>query len=137
MQFDVSDYFNLKLSCPMLHPLFSTLIQRPDLVADHVAGYAQLLQEEATLASSEILSRAVAWFAAALLAIVFLGLSGVAIMFGTLQAQFHWVLVVVPGVVLIAAVLAVIRARKPFVSEKFPEFKAQVDSDVRALRSVA
>lgn len=137
MQFDVSDYFNLTISCSMLHPLFSTLIQRPDLVVDHVAGYAQLLQEEATLASSEILSRAVAWFAAALLAIVFLGLSGVAIMFGTLQAQFHWVLVVVPGVVLIAAVLAAIRARKPFVSEKFPEFRAQVDNDVRALRSVA
>lgn len=121
----------------MLHPLFSTLIQRPDLVADHVAGYAELLQEEASQASSEILFRVVAWFAAALLAIVFLGLSGVAIMFGTLQAQFHWVLVAVPGFVLIAAILAVIRARKPFVSEKFPEFRAQVNSDVRALRSVA
>ena len=121
----------------MLHPLFSTLIQRPDLVADHVAGYAELLQEEATQASSEILSRVVAWFAAALLTIVSLGLSGVAIMLGTLQAQFHWVLVAVPGFVLIAAILAVIRARKPFVSEKFPEFRAQVNSDVRALRSVA
>lgn len=121
----------------MLHPLFSTLIQRPDLVADHVAGYAELLQEEATQASSEILSRVIAWFAAALLAIMFLGLSGVAIMFGTLQAQFHWVLVAVPGFVLIAAILAVIRAKKPFVSEKFPEFRAQVNSDVRALRSVA
>ena len=137
MQFSVSDHFNLTSLCPMLHPLFSTLIQRPDLVADHVAGYAELLQEEATQASSEILSRVVAWFAAALLAIMFLGLSGVAIMFGTLQAQFHWVLVAVPGFVLIAAILAVIRARKPFVSEKFPEFRAQVNSDVRALRSVA
>ena len=133
----VNGYFNLILLYPMLHPLFSTLIQRPDLVADHIAGYAQLLHEEATLAGSEILSRAIAWLSAILLVIVFLGLSGVAIMYGVMQAQFHWILVVTPGVFLIAAVLAAIRAKKPFVSEKFPELRAQVDSDVRALRSVA
>lgn len=120
----------------MLHPLFSTLIQRPDLVADHVAGYAQLLQEEATQASSEILSRVIAGLVAAVLGIMFLGLTGVALMFGLLQAQFHWILVVVPGFVLIAAILAAVRAKKPFVSERFPEFRAQIDSDVRALRSV-
>ena len=121
----------------MLHPLFSTLIQRPDLVADHIAGYAQLLQEEAILAGNEIFSRAVAWLVAILLVIVFFGLSGVAIMLGVMQAQFHWILIVVPGVVLIVTVLAAVRAKKPFVSEKFPELRAQVDSDVRALRSVA
>lgn len=133
----VSGYFNLTLLYSMLHPLFSTLIQRPDLVADHIVGYAQLLHEEATLAGSEILSRAVAWLSAVLLVIVFLGLSGVAIMFGVMRAQFHWILVVTPGVFLIAAILAAIRAKKPFVSEKFPELRAQVDNDVRALRSVA
>lgn len=137
MWFYVGGRFNLTSLCSMLHPLFSTLIQRPDLVADHLAGYAQLLQEEATRAGSEILFRAVAWLVAALLIILFLGLSGVAIMFGVMQAQFHWILATVPGVVLTAAVLAAIRAKKPFVSEKFPELRAQVDSDVRALRSVA
>lgn len=121
----------------MLHPLFSTLIQRPDLVADHVAGYAQLLQEEATQASSEILARLVAWFVAAVLGIMFLGLTGVAVMIGVMQAHFHWVLIAVPGSILLAAILAAIRAQKPFISEKFPEFRAQIDSDVRALRSVA
>ena len=121
----------------MLHPLFSTLIQRPDLVADHVAGYVQLLQEEATQASGEIVSRVIAGFAAALLAIMFLALAGVAVMVGVMQNQFHWVLVAVPGCALVAAVFAALRAKKPFISEKFPEFRAQVDSDIRALRSVA
>lgn len=121
----------------MLHPLFSTLIQRPDLIADHVAGYVQLLQEEASQASGEIVSRVIAWFAAAVLMMMFLVLSGVAVMYGVMQHQFHWVLIAVPGVVLVAALVAVLRAKKPFLSEKFPEFRAQLDSDVRALRSVA
>ena len=121
----------------MLHPLFSTLIKRPDLIADHVAGYTQLLQEEGTQASGEVVSKIIAWFAAAILIIMCLGLSGVAVMLGVMQNQFSWILVAVPGSVFIAAVLAVIRAKKPFKSEKFPEFRAQLDSDIRALRSVA
>lgn len=120
----------------MLHPLFSTLIQRPDLVADHIAGYVQLFQEEATQASGEIVSRVIAGFAAAVLAIMFFGLAGVAIMIGVLQNQFHWVLVAIPGCALFAAALAAMRAKKPFVSEKFPEFRSQIDSDISALRSV-
>lgn len=120
----------------MLHPLFSTVIQRPDLIADHVAGYAQLLQEEATQASGEVVSRVVAWVAAAVLAIMFLSLSGVAVMLAVMHNQFHWALVAVPGAALVAAAFAVLRAKKPFMSEKFPELRAQFDSDVRALRSV-
>lgn len=121
----------------MLHPLFSTLIQRPDLIAEHVAGYAQLFQEEATHASAEVVSKVIAWLAAAVLILMFIGLSGVSVMLGVMQNQFHWVLVAVPGAVLLTAALAVLRARKPFTSEKFPEFRAQIDSDIRALRSVA
>ena len=30
----------------MPHPIFSTLIQRPDLIADHLGAYAGLLREE-------------------------------------------------------------------------------------------
>jgi hypothetical protein len=38
------------------------------------------------------------------------------------------------GVIL---VVAAVRARKPFVKERFPELKAQIDSDARALRVAA
>lgn len=121
----------------MLHPLFSTLIQRPDLIADHVAGYLQLIQEEGSQASGEVVSRVISWFAAAVLIMMFLGLSGVAIMIGVMSNQFHWVLIAVPGVTLAATLLATLRAKKPFKSEKFPEVRAQIDSDIRALHSVA
>ena len=121
----------------MLHPLFSTLIQRPDLVVDHLSAYAQLFQQEATSAGTAMLSRLIAWVAAALSALVFLGLAGAATMLGFMQNQFHWVLVVVPGCALLATIVAVMWASKPVKSEKFPELRAQVDSDTRALRSVA
>jgi len=32
----------------MLHPLFSTIVQRPDLIVDHLSAYSELLQKEAS-----------------------------------------------------------------------------------------
>lgn len=121
----------------MLHPIFSTLIQRPDLMVDHLSAYAQLFQQEASSAGTALMGRVIAWVAAALSALVFLGLAGAATMLGVLQNQFHWVLVAVPGCALLAMLAAVVWAKRPIQSEKFPELKAQLDSDTRALRSVA
>lgn len=121
----------------MLHPLFSTLIQRPDLIVDHVSAYAALFQQEASSAGSALLVRTVNWVLAALLAAVFLGLTGVALMLGLMQNNFHWVLVVVPGFVLVLLLVAIVRAKKPLQDERFPELKAQIDNDARALRMVA
>lgn len=121
----------------MLHPLFSTLVQRPDLVVDHASAYAVLFHEEASRASAALMARVVAWVLALLSAVVFLGLAGVALMLGLMQNQFHWVLVAVPGFALALVVIALLRAQKPFPSERFPELKAQIDSDVQALRMAA
>lgn len=121
----------------MIHPLFSTIVQRPDLVVDHLSAYAALFQEEASNAGSDLVARAVAWVVAAVAAAIFLGLAGTAVMLGMLQNQFHWALVAVPGVALAIALVAVLKARKPSVSERFPELKAQIDSDARALRMAA
>jgi peptidoglycan/LPS O-acetylase OafA/YrhL len=121
----------------MIHPLFSTIVQRPDLVVDHLSAYAALFQEEASTAGSDLVARAVAWVVAVVAAAIFLGLAGTAVMLGMLQNQFHWALVVVPGIALAIVVIAVLRARKPAASERFPELKAQIDSDARALRMAA
>lgn len=121
----------------MLHPLFSTLVQRPDLVMDHVAAYAALFHEEASSAGAELMGRAIAWVLAVLAAVVFLGLAGTALMLGFLQNQFHWVLVAVPGVALVLMVIAILLARKPTRADRFPELKAQIDSDAQALRMAA
>jgi hypothetical protein len=121
----------------MLHPLFSTLVQRPDLVVDHLSAYAALFHDEASSAASALVGRAVAWVMVALSAVVFLGLAGTALMLGLLQNQFHWGLVAVPGFALGLLLIAFFIAKKPLQSESFTELKAQMDSDKRALRSVA
>jgi len=121
----------------MLHPLFSTIVQRPDLVMDHLSAYGSLFHREATTAGTDLITRAVAGVAAILALAVFLALAGIAAMLGFLQNQFHWVLVVVPGVALIGAIIAAVIAMKPLKSERFPELKAQIDSDAQALRTVS
>lgn len=121
----------------MLHPLFSTLVKRPDLMVDHISAYAALFHQEAVEASTDLLARAAAWVVAVLAGVVFLGLTGVAVMLGLMQNQFHWVLLAVPGVALLLVVAAMVRALKPWRSERFPELKAQLESDARALRMVA
>lgn len=121
----------------MLHPLFSTIVQRPDLVIDHLSAYGALLEKEASTAGSALLARLVAGVVAILALAVFLGLAGTAVMLGFLQHQFHWVLVAVPGISLVLLIIAVMVAWKPLKSERFPELKAQIDSDAQALRTVA
>lgn len=121
----------------MLHPLFSTLVKRPDLVVDHIAGYAALFHDEAVSVATDLLARAAAWVVALLTTVVFLGLTGVAVMLGLMQNQFHWVLVLVPACALLLVVAAILRALKPWQAERFPELKAQIDSDARALRTAA
>lgn len=120
----------------MLHPIFSVLVRRPELVFDHVAGYAALVQEEASSIGGEVMRRAVAWGVAALSALVFLILAGVAAMVGTLHGQFHWVLLVVPGVPLVLAVFAWNVARQRLPGQAFAELKAQLDADAQALRAI-
>jgi len=121
----------------MLHPLFSTAVKRPDLVVDHLSAYAALFHDEAVGAGTDLLTRAAAWVIAVLTGVVFLGLTGVAVMLGWMQNQFHWVLVIVPGLALLLVVAAIVRAIKPWQTERFPELKAQIESDIRALRMVA
>jgi uncharacterized membrane protein YqjE len=121
----------------MLHPLFSTLAQRPDLVVDHVSAYAALFHQEASHAGAELVAHVVAWVLAVLSVVVFLGLAGMALMLGLMQNQFHWVLVAVPGFALAFAVIAFFRAKKSLQSERFPELKAQIDNDARVLRMTA
>lgn len=120
----------------MLHPLFSVLIRRPDLVVDHLSAYGALVHEEASEAGEQMFRRGLAWAVAVLCAGVFLTLAGVAFMLGIVLNQFHWVLVVVPGAVLALLVLALARARRPLPSNRFGELKAQLDRDAQALRTV-
>ena len=121
----------------MLHPLFSLIVKRPDLLLDHMSGYAALAQEEASEAGAELLERGLAWAVAGVCAMLFLMLAGVALMLGVVLGQFHWVLVAVPLVMLVLMVVAVLKAREPLKTVRFAELRAQVDRDAQALRQAA
>jgi peptidoglycan/LPS O-acetylase OafA/YrhL len=119
----------------MVHPIFSVLITRPELVMDHVAGYAALVQEEASTVGVQVARRAAAWAVAAVGLLVFLILAGVACMIGA-TSDYHWALIVVPAVPLVIAIAALLVARKPLPSSAFTELRAQLDADAQALRTM-
>ena len=120
----------------MAHPIFSVLIARPELVMDHVAGYAALVQEEASAVGMQVARRVIAWVVAVLALVVFLVLAGVAVMLGAMQGQFHWALIAAPGAALLLSVLAWSVARQRLPAKAFSEVKAQLDADAQALRAV-
>ncbi|MEO5736936.1 MAG: hypothetical protein ABIQ82_05690 [Variovorax sp.] len=117
----------------MLHPIFSTVLGRPELIADHLANYAALIREESTLAGRALIRRALAGVIAAVSAMLALGLIGIAVMLGVLHGSFHWVLVVVPGVAVVVAALSAWVATRPTDLNAFQDLSAQLDADVRAL----
>jgi hypothetical protein len=120
----------------MLHPIFSVLIHKPELVIDHVAGYAALVQEEASSVGGEVARRVIAWAIAGVGAIVFLVLAGVSAMLGVMQGEFHWILLAVPLIPLVPAVFAWNVARKRLPAQAFAELKAQLDADAQTLRTL-
>jgi hypothetical protein len=120
----------------MVHPIFSLLITKPELVMEHVAGYASLMREEASSVGLEVAKRAVAWGVTLFAALVFLILAGVAAMLAAMQAQFHWAFVLVPLVPLAIAGAAFMVARKRLPEKAFGELKAQLDADAQALRAI-
>jgi hypothetical protein len=61
----------------MVHPIFSVLITKPELVMEHVAGYASLMRDEASTVGKAVAMRAIAWGVTLFAALVFLILAGV------------------------------------------------------------
>lgn len=120
----------------LVHPIFSVLVSRPELVLEHLSGYATLAQEEASCAGSELGKRGIAWAACAVGALLFLVFAGVALMLGALHQDFHWALVVVPAVPLALAVAAFMKAREPLPAVAFAELRRQLDADAQALRTL-
>ncbi len=121
----------------MLHPLFSTLIRRPDLLVEHISAYSALIHEEATQAGSLLVKRYMAWAVAGICGLLFVLFAGIALMMGMLQNQFHWVLVAVPGGALVLTLVAIARAKVPLAEVRFTDLKAQINSDIEALRAAS
>jgi hypothetical protein len=120
----------------MVHPIFSVLIAKPELVMEHVAGYASLMRDEASSVGREMARRAVAWAVTLFALLVFLILAGVAVMLAATAEAFHWAFVIVPLVALLLAAIGFLVARQPLPEKAFGELKAQLDADAKALRAI-
>lgn len=119
----------------MLHPIFSVLVSKPELVLEHIAGYAALLREESSSVGLELAKRAIAWAVTLFGLLVFLILAGVAAMLGALH-EFHWMLVLAPAIALAISLAAFLVARQRLPEKAFTELKAQLDADAQALRAI-
>jgi hypothetical protein len=120
----------------MLHPIFSTVLGHPELIADHLANYAALVKDEAETAGRGFVARIVAGVLAAVSAMLALGLIGVAAMLGFTQGSFHWVLAIVPGIAVVVAAGCAYYASRPTQMNAFDDLRAQLEADVRALHAV-
>lgn len=119
----------------MIHPLLKILIQRPDLVITHIANYGDLVQDEARGAMRHLVRTLIGWIAAVIALSLFLVFTGVALMIGLVQQQFHWVLLAVPGAMLLIALVAMSMARRPILRPEIGEIKQQLLTDLHMLRS--
>ncbi|MGI4778900.1 MAG: hypothetical protein ACRYGA_12395 [Janthinobacterium lividum] len=117
----------------MLHPIYSTVLGHPELIADHVANYSALVKEEIAKVGRGFVVRIVAGAVAAISAILALGLTGVAVMLGGVDGTFHWVLVIVPGVAFLIAAIAAYFMMRPVLSHAFEDLRAQLSADMHAL----
>ena len=117
----------------MLHPIYSTVLGHPELIADHLANYGALLQQEMHEASRNLISRVLAAVVAVVSALLALGLAGVAVMLGALHDSFHWVLVVVPGIAAMVAIVAALIAAKLHMPHAFAALRAEFEADLHAL----
>jgi hypothetical protein len=117
----------------MFHPIYSTLLGHPELVADHLANYGALIKAEALEAKRSVVKRAIAGAVAVVAGLLGLVFAGVAIMLGGVNGSFHWVLLAVPGLTLLAAAIAAAIAVRPSTFHGFQDLQAQLSADMHAM----
>ena len=125
----------------MIHPLLRLIATEPQVLGDHVEAYAELVGDEVKKTGSAWGLRIGLYAAAMGLAAIGVVLAGVAVMlWASLPAsgfQAPWVLVVVPGVVLLLAVVCVIVAKRNPIENAFDNVKKQLNADMAMLREVS
>lgn len=125
----------------MIHPLLKVLISRPDLIADHVAGYGHLMAAQAGAAAAQMRTRALLAIAAGVGVALGLGLAGVALLVLAAvplhEMPFPWLLAAVPGVPLVAgAICGVLMTRQP-PGLSLDALRAQLAADAALLREAS
>lgn len=124
----------------MTHPLLHLLVTQPALVADHAAGYADMLGQEWGVASGTWRKRILLCAAGFCCAIVALVLAGVALMLwatGLMAPDAQpWVLLVTPLVPAVGAFVCGLAWRAQGRTVAFKNIMVQMRADATILRQV-
>ena len=120
----------------MLHPIFTVLLRNPELIVNHLAGYAQLMKVEVSAAGQNISKRIVSGIISVVSALLALIMLGVAVMLGVMHGSFNWILVVIPGMAATVAVICAVIASRPAQSNAFFDLRDQFRADVEAFNSL-
>jgi uncharacterized membrane protein YqjE len=125
----------------MIHPLFKTLATRPELLADHLGAYAQLVSVEASETTAQLRNHAVWAVGLALGAALGVGLAGTALLLLAIvpvaDMPLPWLLVIVPAVPLLAALGCWLKMRQNPLSYSFDLLREQVALDTALLREAS
>lgn len=114
------------------------LTERPDLIVDHALAYAALAKSEFDVARAQLIKRVLAASIALASALSFVVLAGMALMLYASSAQITesmWVLIAVPGVMLLVTAIAAAVALSKGKSGQ-SALGMQVRLDVQAFRAV-
>lgn len=120
----------------MLHPIFTVVLRNPELIVNHLAGYAELVKVEASVAGKSVLTRLISGIVSVVSALLALILVGVATMLGVLHGSFNWILIIVPGTAVVLAIVSALIAKRPSQNNAFYDLKEQFHADLEAFNSV-
>lgn len=119
----------------MIHPIFMTVLRRPDLVVRHLSNYGEMVKSELSAIGQSFALRAAAAAVALVALLLALGLTGMAVMLGFLQG-YHWVLLAVPAVAWALSAIGAIYAMRSPVQEHVDGIKSEMDADVQMFRLI-
>jgi cytochrome bd-type quinol oxidase subunit 2 len=122
----------------VIHPLFITIAKQPAVFLDHADAYAELAMAEVACWRSRLQQRATLIVAAVLLALLGLGLAGVATLLAAalpLHAMPQpWLLWALPLVPLLIAALLAWRIRQLEPGSGFAILREQMAQDLATLK---
>ena len=122
----------------MFHPLLRLMASQPELVAEHLAGYAALAQAEADQARRGFQARLGLMVLAGLGLLLGLGLAGAALLLlGAVplaQMPRPWLLWLVPLLPLLAGLACLVAARQIQPHDMLSRLQAQWREDLALLR---
>lgn len=125
----------------MIHPLFRLLVSEPQMLAEHVEGYAELVAEEVGAATERVKRRVLLHAVSVVAILVALLMASMALLLWaaipTENMRAPWVLLIAPAAPALVAVWAQVAARSRSSDSKgMTAIREQFAADAAMLKSV-